>query len=160
MGEETTLLIARDRPDPIVQGAPTTRVLRRGEWTLVADDLGTESLTGARLQAVLRDAATDPVAAVLRHFDVPALEVFALFGPPGVIVGSAPNDPRQRIAVSADHAAGIAGVSVGAVRIPNDWICLRAGSAICWGPDGPEAACYLARGTADVWAPYEYRVAS
>jgi hypothetical protein len=160
MGEQTTLLIARDRPDPIVQGASSVRVLRRGPWMLVADDLGTDSLSAARLQAVLREAASDPVEAVLRHFAAPSLEVFALFGPPGVIVGSAPNDPRQRIAVSADHAAGVAGVTVGAVRIPNDWICLRAGSAICWGPDGPEAACYMTRGNADVWAPYEHRVAS
>lgn len=121
--------------------------LERGDWALVVDDHGRGTMDEERLERIVVDASYDAIAAVVRHFRKPAIELFVLFGPPGVIAGSAPHGPPcPRVAMGVFDGGNTVEIGYtdsddrlsGCELVP-------AGNAICWGPNGPEVLCDLGR---------------
>ncbi len=150
---ETTLVVARTPTGPIVRGGPGVAVGQRGDWTVVIDDFGSGRATPQRLEQVFDAIDVDPIGAMFGCFGKRALELFAIVGPPGVIAGSAPGDARQRIVVWVDPDDGTVAFGLGAIGVSGEWLALRAGTAVCWGPEGPQAVCNLMRGTVEPWSP-------
>lgn len=158
--EMTSLLVAQTPTGPIVRGGPGVAIATRGEWTVVTDTFGTGRATRARLEQLLDGVADDPIQAVFDGFARRALELFVFVGPPGVIAGSAPADARQRVVVHVDPDDATVQMGFGAIGISSDWLVLRAGTAVCWGPRGPQAVCKITHGTVEPWTSPALSVAS
>jgi hypothetical protein len=153
MKQDTSVVAVLTPTGLIVRGGPGLRSAGKGPWHMVADDFCPQTADHGRLVAILGDAVRDPVGAVMRHFAEPGLELFALLGPPGVIVGSRPRPvPTDDVLVwHADEQ----GVSIAFTREadarPGSQL-LRIGTALCLGAEGPEILCDLERGTASAWS--------
>lgn len=154
-----TVLVVRTPVGPVTSGGPWTRTARADGWELLIDDFGHGPTNAQRMQRILAESARRPVDAIFRHFDSASTELFALVGPPGAIAGSGPALPgRGRIAVSFEPADGV--LAMGFVSDQDTerpgWLLLPAGTAVCWGPKGPEVLCDLRLGTIDFWLADEH----
>ena len=154
MHPDASLIVASVPTGLIVRGGPGVATVTQGRWSVVVDDMGSGAATRDRLEQIVADAACDPLGAVLRHFTARSLEVFALVGPSGVVAGSAPSDALAGIVVWADPTEPSAMLGLAGTAVPCGWVSLRAGTAICWGPQGPQALCDITSRTIE---PYTAR---
>jgi hypothetical protein len=155
MHECASLVVASVPTGVIVRGGPGVLTATHGSWSVAVDDMGSGRATRARLERIASDVVCDPLGAVFRHFSDRALELFAFVGPSGVVAGSAPNDVSSGVVVWADPSEGTAALGVGGADVPSDWLMLRAGTAVCWGPHGPQALCDISARSIEPWTARE-----
>ncbi len=140
---QSVVIAVRTPTGLVVRGGPGVATHSEGSWSIVVDGF-VDRPGRSRLESVLHDAAFDPVASVIRHFASGPLEIFALIGPGGVLAGSTLRS-RERLGVLVDLDEGLVALSLDpkdkadpSSSAGPDWISIAGGTAVSWGPAGPE----------------------
>lgn len=145
-----TVVTVRTASDVVARGGPGVRTARAGAWDLIADDLGLDCPgCRRRLDRVVDDVDTDPIEAVVEHFRT-SREMFALSGPPGVIAGSGPLF-GARVAIWVEPGEGLVALGLAPDTRGPGWLTLPAGTAVAWGPEGPEVFIDLRPPAVRLW---------